>query len=188
MPLCCVSHGFHTVLAELGFEASWAETVEGREAAVRPTPRTKTEKPRISSRINGPVACAEQLSTRYSAYRNSRSSAATILAPMWRCGPLSALTLFTIVLPTVTLQAQQQNPYSYSTQTNLVIVPTQVTTPQGDFLYGLDASQFLVTDNGVPQRARLEEIQSRSASRSWSSSSAAVPPPWKRQNSPAYSP
>ena len=57
----------------------------------------------------------------------------------------------------MTAQGQQQNPYSFSTQTNLVIVPTQVTNPQGDFLYGLEASQFVVTDNAIPQRVRLEE-------------------------------
>jgi hypothetical protein len=76
---------------------------------------------------------------------------------MGRLGSFSALVLSALALPTLTPQAQQQNPYSLSTQTNLVTVPTQVTTPQGKFLYGLQASQFVVTDNGVQQRLRLEE-------------------------------
>ncbi len=80
---------------------------------------------------------------------------------MWRCGPFCALALSTFAFLAITVQGQQQNPYSFSTQTNLVIVPTQVTTPQGDFLYGLQASQFVVTDNGIPQRVRLEEAPER---------------------------
>jgi hypothetical protein len=30
-------------------------------------------------------------------------------------------------------------------------------TQQGDFIYGLKASRFVITDNGIPQRVRLEE-------------------------------
>jgi VWFA-related protein len=76
---------------------------------------------------------------------------------MWNPGPVCILALSTLVLPALRLHAQQQNPYSFSTQTNLVTVPTQVTTQQGDFIYGLQGSQFVVTDNGVQQRVRLEE-------------------------------
>ncbi|HEY3990578.1 MAG TPA: VWA domain-containing protein [Acidobacteriaceae bacterium] len=76
---------------------------------------------------------------------------------MERLGSFAALALSTLALPTLTLQAQQQNPYSFSTQTNLVTVPTQVTTLQGEFIYGLKESEFAVTDNGVPQRVHLEE-------------------------------
>jgi VWFA-related protein len=70
---------------------------------------------------------------------------------MWNPGLVCVLALSTLAL-----DAQQQNPYSLSTQTNLVTVPTQVTTQQGDFIYGLQGSQFVVTDNGVRQRIRLE--------------------------------
>lgn len=76
---------------------------------------------------------------------------------MWNGGPICVLALSTLALLPLTFQAQQQNPYSLSTQTNLVTVPTQVTTQQGDFIYGLQGSQFVVTDNGVRQRIRLEE-------------------------------
>jgi VWFA-related protein len=81
----------------------------------------------------------------------------TILTRMWNPGPVCILALSTLALPALTLHAQQQNPYSFSTQTNLVTVPTQVTTRQGDFIYGLQGSQFVVTDNGIRQRVRLEK-------------------------------
>jgi hypothetical protein len=57
-----------------------------------------------------------------------RDLGATMLPRMGRLDSFSALALSTFALPTVTYQAQQQNPYSFSTQTNLVIVPTQVTS------------------------------------------------------------
>src|SRR5258708_37608209 len=87
----------------------------------------------------------------------TRSSPLTILARMWNPGPVCILALSTLALPALTSHGQQQNPYSFSTQTNLVTVPTQVMTQQGDFVYGLQGSQFVVTDNGIPQRVRLEE-------------------------------
>ncbi|HEX6493856.1 MAG TPA: VWA domain-containing protein [Acidobacteriaceae bacterium] len=73
---------------------------------------------------------------------------------MGRLGSFGVLALSTLVLA---LRAQNQNPYSFSTQSNLVSVPTQVTTAQGDIIYGLHRSQFVVTDNGIPQQVRLEE-------------------------------
>ena len=48
---------------------------------------------------------------------------------------------------TATLQVQSQ----------LVLVPTTVETGKGDVIYSLKASQFLVEDNGVVQKVRLEE-------------------------------
>jgi VWFA-related protein len=71
---------------------------------------------------------------------------------MGRLGSFGVLAFSTLFL-----YGQSQNPYSLSTQTNLVTVPTQVTNAQGDFIYGLQGSQFAVTDNGLPQRARLEQ-------------------------------
>lgn len=51
----------------------------------------------------------------------------------------------------------QETPYSLSTQSNLVFVPTEVRTKKGELLYGLTPDKFVVTDNGVPQRIHLEE-------------------------------
>lgn len=76
---------------------------------------------------------------------------------MGRPGSFVALALFTLAL-----QGQNQNPYSFSAQSNLVTVPTQVTTPRGDFIYGLRGSQFVVTDNGIPQHVRLEQAPEQS--------------------------
>jgi VWFA-related protein len=72
---------------------------------------------------------------------------------MGRLSPLGVLACSTLFLC-----GQTQNPYSLSTQTNLVTVPTQVTNAQGDFIYGLQGSQFVVTDNGLPQAAHLVQI------------------------------
>jgi VWFA-related protein len=85
------------------------------------------------------------------------SASPPILARMRRVGSFGALAFSTLVLPACAVQGQSQNPYSLSTQTNLVTVPTQVATPQGDFVYGLQGSQFILTDNGISQRVRLEE-------------------------------
>ncbi len=42
-------------------------------------------------------------------------------------------------------------------QTRLVEVPALVTTKDGKIVFALRAEDFLITDNGVPQAARLEE-------------------------------
>lgn len=76
---------------------------------------------------------------------------------MARVGSLGILALSALGVHPFVVKAQSQNPYSLSTQTNLVTVPTQVTTLQGDFIYSLQGGQFTITDNGVPQRVHLEE-------------------------------
>lgn len=75
-----------------------------------------------------------------------------ILARMGRFGSFGVLAFSVLAL-----YAQSQNPYSLSTQTNLVTVPTQVTNAQGEFVYGIQGKEFVLTDNGIPQRVRLEE-------------------------------
>lgn len=47
-----------------------------------------------------------------------------------------------------------QNPISV--RSNLVIVPALVKTKHGDNVFSLSAADFKVTDNGVPQRVRIE--------------------------------
>jgi len=51
---------------------------------------------------------------------------------------------------------QDQEPTTIQVQSQLVLVPTSVELGK-DTLYELQASQFLVEDNGVPQRVRLDE-------------------------------
>ncbi|WP_353069065.1 VWA domain-containing protein [Tunturibacter empetritectus] len=43
------------------------------------------------------------------------------------------------------------------TTTTLVVVPTLVQTPDKDLVYSLRAEDFVLTDNGVPQKVTLEE-------------------------------
>jgi len=66
------------------------------------------------------------------------------------CGQTPAPTEPTVAdqAPTTTIQVQSQ----------LVLVPTMVELGKGgDMLYELKPSQFVVEDNGVPQRVRLDE-------------------------------
>ena len=42
-------------------------------------------------------------------------------------------------------------------QSNLVLVPTLVKDQQGEIVYGLQAKDFLVEDDGVEQTVRLDE-------------------------------
>ena len=51
----------------------------------------------------------------------------------------------------------QDTPYTLKTQSNVVLVPTQVETKQGEMLYALKPEQFVVEDNGVPQTIHLDE-------------------------------
>src|SRR6476659_11353978 len=42
-------------------------------------------------------------------------------------------------------------------RSNVVLVPTLVKDSQGSIVYGLQAKDFIVEDNGVPQNFRLDE-------------------------------
>lgn len=47
-------------------------------------------------------------------------------------------------------------PGSISVRSHLVIVPALVKTKHGDVVFSLEATDFTVTDDGVPQRVQLE--------------------------------
>lgn len=47
------------------------------------------------------------------------------------------------------------------TTTTLVVVPTLVQTPEKELVFSLKADDFIVTDNGVPQKVTLEEEANR---------------------------
>jgi VWFA-related protein len=53
--------------------------------------------------------------------------------------------------------AQEQQPYTLRTQSNVVLVPTTVQTKHGEMIYTLKAEQFIVEDNGIPQIVHLDE-------------------------------
>lgn len=52
---------------------------------------------------------------------------------------------------------QPDTPYSLSTESNLVFVPTEVRTKRGELIFGLKANQFVLEDSGKQQQIHLEE-------------------------------
>ena len=50
----------------------------------------------------------------------------------------------------------QQEP-TFSSQSNLVLVPTMVRDGKGNVVYGLHAQDFIVEDDGVEQAVHLDE-------------------------------
>jgi len=75
-----------------------------------------------------------------------------------RCKAFAFLTLL-MVLPAAAAQsnAPANSPATITTTSTLVIVPALATTSSGDVLQTLQASDFVVTDNGVPQHLTLED-------------------------------
>jgi len=55
-----------------------------------------------------------------------------------------------------TAAAAQQEP-TFSSQTNLVLVPTMVGDEKGNVVYGLHAADFIIEDDGVEQAVHLDE-------------------------------
>lgn len=64
--------------------------------------------------------------------------------------------LLCILLLTASAVAQNSG-YTLRTQSNLVLVPTTVETKSGQVLYTLKANQFVVEDDGVPQKINLDQ-------------------------------
>ncbi|MGA7523207.1 MAG: VWA domain-containing protein [Acidobacteriaceae bacterium] len=54
-------------------------------------------------------------------------------------------------------QENQVRPPTLTVQSNLVEVPTLVTTKKGEVVFGLSAKDFALTDDGAPQRVRVEQ-------------------------------
>lgn len=72
-----------------------------------------------------------------------------------RCAILAALAL--AAAPIISAQTQQPAPPTFATQTNLVVVPTLVTTKAGEPVFTLAAKDFTVTDDGVPQKITVDD-------------------------------
>ena len=73
-----------------------------------------------------------------------------------------ALALLAFALADLRLPAQDPAPPqstapTLTVQSQLVLVPTEVRTRHGDILFGLGASDFTLTADGVPQRVRLND-------------------------------
>jgi VWFA-related protein len=76
---------------------------------------------------------------------------------MWKFIALIALECFAL-----DMQGQAGSSYDFSTRTTLVVVPTQVMTAKGQPIYGLQAADFDLTDNGVRQQVHLNQAADQS--------------------------
>jgi len=70
-----------------------------------------------------------------------------------------APALLIAISPVLLAQAPppDQQPYTLRTESNVVLLPTQIETKHGEIIYGLKPEQFVVEDNGVPQTIHLDE-------------------------------
>jgi hypothetical protein len=73
-----------------------------------------------------------------------------------------SLTLAVVLLATVALgqsqgSRQQEETTQFRSQSNLVLVPTLVTTKTGEIVYGLSVKDFVIEDNGLGQDAMLDD-------------------------------
>lgn len=68
----------------------------------------------------------------------------------------SRFLLTALVLVLVSLASAQEEP-TFHTQSNVVIVPALVRDKSGEPVYGLQAKDFVIEDNGVEQAVRLDE-------------------------------
>jgi VWFA-related protein len=64
--------------------------------------------------------------------------------------------LILLLMAVVGAGAQQNDPLKLSVRSNVVLVPALVKTRQGAVLFDLTASDFVLTDNGVPQHLTLD--------------------------------
>ncbi len=69
------------------------------------------------------------------------------------------LELGAILVAAHLVVAQTAPPETIHSTTTLVVVPTLVETPSGEPVPNLRASDFVVTDNGVPQAISIEEAE-----------------------------
>jgi len=66
-------------------------------------------------------------------------------------------TLFLLLCAVHAGWAQESVPPALKARSNLVLVPVFVNTKDGEVAFNLEADDFLLTDNGVPQRLSLEQ-------------------------------
>jgi VWFA-related protein len=71
-----------------------------------------------------------------------------------RCAILAAVAL--AIAPPALAQTQPTPP-TFTTQTTLVVVPTLVTTKAGEPVFTLTAKDFVVTDDGLPQKITVDD-------------------------------
>jgi len=74
-----------------------------------------------------------------------------MLRPGIKCGRI------VVVLLVLSLCAIAQEPPTFRTQSNVVLVPALVRDKAGDVVYGLQAKDFVIEDDGVVQNVHLDE-------------------------------
>jgi VWFA-related protein len=70
--------------------------------------------------------------------------------------PMKTYTASILVIILLGRAIAQQQP-TFSSQSNLVLVPTMVTDNKGNIVYGLHAQDFIIEDDGVGQLVHLDE-------------------------------
>jgi VWFA-related protein len=66
-------------------------------------------------------------------------------------------TLYSLLIVLVFGSALAQEEPTFSSQSNLVLVPTMVRDGKGNIIYGLHAQDFIIDDDGVDQEVHLDE-------------------------------
>ena len=65
--------------------------------------------------------------------------------------------LHSLLLVLVFGSALAQEEPTFSSQSNLVLVPTMVSDGKGNIIYGLHAQDFIIEDDGIDQEVHLDE-------------------------------
>lgn len=76
-----------------------------------------------------------------------------------RLNRIACVGVLAILLLAVTPRQVESQVPAITATTDLVIVPTLVQEPSGALVHTLHASDFVVTDNGVPQTVHLEDVE-----------------------------
>ena len=77
---------------------------------------------------------------------------------LWPKRLLSGFARLSLLLTLAGLAAaQQQEPPTFRTQSNVVLVPALVRDATGEVIYGLQAKDFVIEDDGVAQTVHLDE-------------------------------
>ena len=74
----------------------------------------------------------------------------------WKKSRLCGITILISLLLLARPAASQDEP-TFRTQSNLVLVPALVRDKTGEIVYGLQAKDFIIEDNGVAQTVHLDE-------------------------------
>lgn len=81
----------------------------------------------------------------------------SIFPMQFKIGNRAYKNMFMLLLLLCLIPAFAQQQPTFREQSNLVLVPALVKNGRGAIVFGLQASDFVIEDNGIPQSVRLEE-------------------------------